>query len=221
MKKISLIIAITFLFINNVNAQDLTDQLEQLQNNLSSAKDEVTKLSEERITKTYPIGSLYITTKYSSEVEVSNAIGGQWEKYGNGKTLVGVDENDSDFNEVNKNGGNSTITLSTANLPSHTHVIPALTGGTNPSGVHSHNMLYGTSPVSITYREGTIRTLNITSYEWINSTEAYSKHFKTTTDGLHTHTVTTTKSNTESTGSGTSFTNLQPYTTVYMYKRVS
>ena len=36
----------------------------------------------------------------------------------------------------------------------------------------------------------------------------------------HSHSVTTKASTTGSTGSGTSFTNLPPYITVYMYKRV-
>ena len=38
--------------------------------------------------------------------------------------------------------------------------------------------------------------------------------------GAHTHTITTTASTSGSVGSGTAFTNLQPYITVYMYKRV-
>ena len=43
----------------------------------------------------------------------------------------------------------------------------------------------------------------------------------TSSNGAHTHTVTTTASTTGAQGSGTAFTNLQPYITVYMYKRVS
>ncbi len=223
MKKILLIISATFLFINHANAQDIENQLNEIQTNIISLKEEVSTLNENRLNKTFPIGSIYITAEYASENEVANAIGGQWETYTNGKILVGVDTEDTNFNTLNKTGGNITTTLTTSNLPSHTHIIPALSGVTNSAGAHYHNMLWGgegANPVSITYREGTIKTMNLNSWERINATLETAHNFKTTTTGAHTHTVTTTANTSGSSGSGTAFTNLQPYITVYMYKRV-
>lgn len=44
-----------------------------------------------------------------------------WIQFGQGKTLVGVDTNDSNFNTVQKTGGESTHTLTTTEMPSHNH----------------------------------------------------------------------------------------------------
>lgn len=221
MKKITFTIIITFLFISSVAASDLTKQLNDLENNLFSLKEDVSKLNEDRLNKTYPIGSIYISTEYSNVEEVSNAIGGTWEKYSKGKTLVGVDENDDDFNEVDKTGGSATNTLSVANLPKHSHGIPSLSGIAASAGEHMHNLTWGGSSVIITYREGTIRMLDLTTYEWVQADKASSERFRTTEDGAHTHDVTIDKSITGNTGNASIFTNLQPYTTVYMYKRIS
>lgn len=38
-----------------------------------------------------------------------------------GKFIVGVDDSDSDFNEVDKTGGEKTVTLTVAQMPKHRH----------------------------------------------------------------------------------------------------
>ena len=173
---------------------------------------------EEILNKLYPIGSVYIT---ETNTNPSETLGGVWERYGKGRTLVGVDPNDTNFNSVNKTGGNKTSTLAITNLPSHTHSIPTLSGTAASTGAHMHNFLYVSSPIAITYGAGTIRTLEIKPVSWVQADSASGNNLKTTSKGNHTHTITTTASNTENIGNGTSFTNLQPYITVYMYKRIS
>lgn len=49
----------------------------------------------------YPIGSIYMTT---STVSPAVLFGGTWERI-KGRCIVGVDENDTDFNTVSKTGG--------------------------------------------------------------------------------------------------------------------
>lgn len=68
----------------------------------------------------YPIGS--VITSASSEFD-PNAIytNQQWERFAKGKTLVGVDENDEDFQTVEKAGGEKKHKLIIDELPSHTH----------------------------------------------------------------------------------------------------
>ena len=56
----------------------------------------------EGIDNFYPIGAIYQSTIPS---DPSTFMGGVWERYGNGKVLVGVDETDADFNAANKQGG--------------------------------------------------------------------------------------------------------------------
>lgn len=66
----------------------------------------------------YPIGTIYESTKPDNP---STFMGGTWSRFGNGKVLVGVDENDADFNTVNKTGGEKAHTLTIPEMPSHTH----------------------------------------------------------------------------------------------------
>jgi hypothetical protein len=54
----------------------------------------------------YPVGSIYQSTFPNNP---ATFMGGVWERFGNGRVLVGVDETDADFNTANKTGGNSTV----------------------------------------------------------------------------------------------------------------
>ncbi len=74
----------------------------------------------------YPIGIIYESTKPDNP---STFMGGTWARFGNGKVLVGVDESDTDFNTVNRTGGEKTHVLTVSEMPSHTHTFP----GANPS----------------------------------------------------------------------------------------
>ena len=50
----------------------------------------------------YPIGSIFISTNNTNP---SSFLGGKWEVFGSGKTLVGVDTSQTEFNSVEKTGG--------------------------------------------------------------------------------------------------------------------
>ena len=60
----------------------------------------------------YPVGSLYFSTDSTSPATI---YGGSWERYGKGRTLVSVDESDTDFT-AGKTGGKKT----------HHHKLPNL-----------------------------------------------------------------------------------------------
>ena len=80
----------------------------------------------------YPIGSIFITMNHSTALAVQTALGGgTWESFGAGRVLVGVNIDDTDFNTVNKTGGEKTHKLTVEEMPSHTHAqyVSALTGG--------------------------------------------------------------------------------------------
>lgn len=74
-------------------------------------------LIESFLNKAYPVG---IVVPFANAFD-PNTLGGTWERFANGRTLVGVDENDTNFNSVKKTGGSSTVTLNTNQLPSHYH----------------------------------------------------------------------------------------------------
>ena len=50
----------------------------------------------------YTIGSIFITT---TNTNPGTFIGGTWEAFGTGKTLVGVDTSQTEFNTALKTGG--------------------------------------------------------------------------------------------------------------------
>ena len=50
--------------------------------------------------------------------------GGTWERIAKGRTLVGVDEDDTDFSASSITGGEKTHTLTTTEMPSHSHKLP-------------------------------------------------------------------------------------------------
>ena len=71
----------------------------------------------------YPIGSIFTTvTAYANSAAVVAAIGGTtWVAFAAGKMLIGLDSGDTDFDTVEETGGAKTHTLSTAEMPAHTH----------------------------------------------------------------------------------------------------
>ena len=70
---------------------------------------------------TYPIGSLYVSVNNTNPA-ISLGFG-TWAAFGAGRTLVGVNTADSDFNAANKTGGAKTHTLTEAQMPRHSHEI--------------------------------------------------------------------------------------------------
>ena len=123
----------------------------------------------------YPIGAIYQSTV---NTDPSSFIGGTWERFGNGRVLVGVDEADSVFSTPNKTGGAKTHTLTIAEIPSHTHgqVVTANNTGSAIRRDHDSDGSSSEYPQGVT---------------------------------------------TQPTGGGESHNNLQPYITVYMWKRTA
>ena len=102
-----------------------------------------------------------------------------WERFAKGKTLVGVDEEDSDFEGALLTGGEKTHMLTIAEIPSHNHAATMET---------TANKLGGGSTYSRFNDNGT------------------------PTSGIV---------NIGNTGGGEAHNNLQPYTTVYYWRRIA
>lgn len=67
----------------------------------------------------YPVGSLYFSTNSTSPATI---YGGTWERYGKGRTLVSVNESDTDFT-AGKTGGEKTHKLTMDEMPKHRHTL--------------------------------------------------------------------------------------------------
>lgn len=121
--------------------------------------------------RTYPVGEI-ITTRRAGNPSTWMGFG-TWERYGQGRVLVGYDEGDASFNALDKTGGAKTHVLTEAELPAHTHGIA--NGGGNEAG------------------------------PWIDGSSGTRIADKATL----------------SAGSGQAHNNLQPYITVFMWKRTA
>lgn len=68
----------------------------------------------------YPVGSIYMSV---NSMNPNLLFGGSWEQIAKGRTLVGVDTTQTEFNTVKKTGGEKTHKLTVNEMPSHTHNI--------------------------------------------------------------------------------------------------
>ena len=109
----------------NQNETDLDNAYARVvgENEYVTAKD-VQEMIDENLLKEYPIGSIYIST---NDQNPSEYIGGEWENFGQGKTIVGLDSSDSDFSPVEKTGGNKEIKLDNKNMPQRVTISVKLT----------------------------------------------------------------------------------------------
>ena len=98
-------------------------------------------------------------------------------------------------NSLGKTGGADTVTLTTANMPAHSHGVGTLT--TNNTGAHTHSIITGTRVGGSNAYTNVLRDAStIGSANIINS------------NGAHTHTI---SGSTASVGSGSAVTITNPY----------
>lgn len=175
----------------------------------------------------YPVGSIYMNA--SSAVNPATLLGfGTWVSFGAGRVLVGFDASNALFDSVEETGGSYDATL-----PSHTHtgstgnqsVDHTHTFTTDSAGAHQHgtNLPYanayefygGAEQPAVAGPGAGI----IDGYVDYNTTSAGAHTHSGTTSGTsagHTHTVTVDAAGTSATNA-----NIQPYITVYMWKRTA
>lgn len=175
----------------------------------------------------YPVGSIY--TNATNNTNPGTLFGvGTWVAFGAGRVPVGFDAGNSLFNSSEETGGSYDATL-----VSHTH--NATTG--NQSADHSHTFSGSTSTASLTgtfyagkpsgasgivTRTNTINDSGsgsqFTGSEYtINASHSHT--YSGTTSGVsanHNHSVTV-----DASGSSATNANIQPYITVYMWKRTA
>ena len=103
-----------------------------------------------------------------------------------------------------------------AALQQHSHSIPSLSGTAASGGGHSHKYYL---PPSWSFKIGTSTKNTVTDETGSGLTQTYN----TSTDGAHTHSVSTNASTTGVTGSGAAASsgegNMPPYLTAYMWYR--
>ena len=79
-----------------------------------------TEIAQSFLDKIYPIGSIY--TNATDGTNPATLLGfGTWVSFGAGRVMVGLDSTDTDFDTAEETGGAKTHTLTTSEMPAHTH----------------------------------------------------------------------------------------------------
>lgn len=152
------------------------------------------------INSVYPIGSIYISINNTSP---RTFIGGTWERFAIGRTLVGVSENNTNFDTANKYGGEKEHALTIDEMPSHDHGSVTLVGSVSDVARQSTNM-----PVNGTgvFSQHTVESQVV---RWYKTHNVGYDGFNC--DASHEH---------EYVGEGKPHNNLQPYITCYIWRRI-
>lgn len=204
-------------FVDKISYLDTAGVDVDLNQTQSVATTTLADMADTLLEMIYPIGSIYIST---NNVSPQNFLGGTWSRFANGQVLVGVNESEGDFSSVLKTGGSKVQTLTVDQLPSHGH-----------EGVpHSHTLLSHVHGFSYTrfdnpqYFNRNLVSRDDEAYIPCSRNSSGSDLYKTinaTTGqggGGFTSTVTATVS---ATGRSQPHNNLQPYITVYMWRRTA
>jgi hypothetical protein len=152
----------------------------------------------------YPVGSIYINA--TNATNPATLLGfGTWVAFGAGRVMVGFNAADPLFDTAEETGGSKD-----ASVVSHTHTFSATTSS---NGQHTHNVRNGSGGSS------TNPLASNNGFSGMDAAGAYENFNDIVQQAeAHTHTISGT---TASTGSSGTNANLQPYITVYMWKRTA
>ena len=143
----------------------------------------------------YPIGSVYVSVGTTSPATL---FGGTWTKIQD-KFLLS-----SGTKTLGATGGEESHTLTTSEIPSHTH---SVSGTASSAGSHRHAMGEHFSSGSGGSKTG-----------YVKSSDRKITSLNTESAGAHTHSVTGTA---QSTGGGNAHNNMPPYLVVNVWKRTA
>jgi len=152
-------------------------------------------------------GSLVSASTYADLYSViANIYGGNSTSFAlpnlKGRVVVGKDPGDASFDYMNEMGGEKTHTLTTAEIPSHSHNVDPPLVYTTSNGAHSHQ-----------YTDPGIGSLQGLSHDTNGSAVEYptANGGTTSSAGDHYHSFDMGTFNSLPTGGGTAHNNLQPY----------
>lgn len=233
MKKILFVLTLIILPFTKVQAL-VENDISNLLNQTNSLINNQTEM--EALDKRYPVGSIYISVNNTNP---GTLFGGTWQSFAEGRQLVSTGSNGTtNYTSANQTGGAKTVTLSSSNLPSHTHsftpsgtVSSSFSGSsvtTSSNGSHNHTVPFGkASSEAAGYGLNTggtsyvDRILVSSSQGTINTAMSTSHTHSLTPSGSVTSTFTGKTVTTSSNGSTSSIDIMNPYITVYMWRRVS
>ena len=140
----------------------------------------------------YPVGSIYMSVKSTSPATL---FGGTWVRWGSGRVPVGVNTTQTEFNSVEKIGGEKTHRLTEDEMPAHQHFAD------NNDGEEKLTGSIGNMGFSAGSDDG---AGNCYGLNWAYRSSRTDTGIKTA-----------------AAGGGDPHNNLQPYITCYMWKRTA
>lgn len=168
-------------------------------------------LKTEGANASWPVGSVYFTMDARDPKDIIGV--GTWEKFAAGRVVVGVGS-DKDEAGVAKligvgvKGGNYNETLTTEQIPSHTHSGEGYSLVIDRGGAHRHGIRTQQDRMSIHDIIG----------RWFRGSGTSTDY--TETDGDHTHSG-KVSGDSGATGGGKAHNNMMPWIGVHIWKRVS
>ena len=142
----------------------------------------------------WPVGSIFMNVNPGNPNTLLGV--GTWVRHGQGKVLVGVNEGETEFNTVNKTGGAKTVTLTPGQMPIHNHTVPE----------HSHTYLISYNKLGDINGNGSVSSVSVDDSGDVDKIGTTSVAPATDTTNV---------------GNNEAHTNLQPYITVYMWRRTA
>lgn len=118
----------------------------------------------------FPVGATYVTQSNTNPNSILEF--GTWERV-KGKVLVGLDEDDKDFNTIGKTGGEKNHTLTVNEIPPHNHVIRnatnGLDGGSDWAISNSGSSNWNTANTGGGQAHNNLQPYKVVGYMWIRT----------------------------------------------------
>jgi microcystin-dependent protein len=160
----------------------------------------------------WPVGSINISTTATNP---NTLLGfGTWAAFGAGRVLVSQDAGQAEFDTLGKTGGAKTHTLTSDEMPSHTHTQDAHTH-TQDAHTHTQNAHSHTIPRENATGSTVVFGRKSSGQESIDTDPTTATNQNTTATNQN-----TTATN-QNTGGGGAHNNLQPYIVVSMWQRTA
>jgi microcystin-dependent protein len=179
----------------------------------------------------WPVGSVYIAVVSTNPATLLGF--GTWEAFATGRTIVGIDGAQSEFDTVEETGGAKTHTLLENEMPSHTHVQNSHNHTQNQhrhtDGNHSHtishdHLIWNTDKFSGSAAGGVGGKMD-SAGTWggiiTGPTRTASSGNAAITTNYTTPTNVAATAVNQDTGGDDPHNNLPPYIVVYMWKRTA
>ena len=160
----------------------------------------ITTINATNYTGLFPVGAIYMSVDSTSPASL---FGGKWSQLTD-RFLIGAGSSYS----VNSTGGASTVTLTTSQIPSHSHT----KGTMNITGSVGGDFVL--RDVNVTFSGA------FSSYSIYGNVATGSQYYVSRT-GFKFNAKDSWTGSTSSVGSGSSHNNMPPYLAVYMWKRIS